>query len=179
VGIQHRLRHVYKTNFSAEGSSASEIHPEPVRRLVPRDQDTDSSDGESNLKVATTNKAFWKLNRWVTGFDRTHNFHAYGSYAFPFGKGQAYIQNRPAGYVLEDWELSGSVSRESGTPIGVEASGTSLLGPGSTQFADQVSKSHMYLGGHNNAHPYFDTANFADPLVAEKALDPAAKGRVT
>ena len=67
--------------------------------------------------------------------------------------------------------MSGSLSRESGTPFTVTGSGGSL-GPstsGSSQFADVVSKSNMILGGHDSTHPYFNPANFADPSVAEKA----------
>jgi hypothetical protein len=37
----------------------------------------------------------------------------------------------------------------------------------------------MYPGGHNSTHPYFNTANFADPSKAEVALDPLGKGCVT
>ena len=130
----------------------------------------DQSDGESGLFTAMGGP-YWRLNRGVAGFDRTHNFQVFGNYMLPFGKGQAYLQNGVTGYILGGWSMSGSLSRESGTPFTVTGSGGSL-GPstsGSSQFADVISKSNMILGGHDSSHPYFNPANFADPSVAEKA----------
>jgi hypothetical protein len=131
----------------------------------------DQSDGESSLFTAMAGP-YWHLNRGVAGFDRTHNIQIYGNYNLPFGKGQAFLQNGPAGYILGGWSLSGSVSRESGTPFTVTGSGGSL-GPstsGSSQFADVLSKSNMILGGHDSNHPYFNPANFQDPSVTQKAV---------
>ncbi len=131
----------------------------------------DQSDGESSLFTAMTAAPYWRLNRGAAGFDRTHNIQIFGNYMLPFGRGQAHLQAGPAGYILGGWGLSGSVSRESGTPFTVTGSATSL-GPstlGSSQFADVLSKSNMILGGHNSTKAYFNPANFADPSVAEKA----------
>jgi hypothetical protein len=130
----------------------------------------DQSDGESGLFTAMGGP-YWRLNRGVAGFDRTHNIQVFGNYMLPFGKGQAYVQNGPAGFILGGWSMAGSLSRESGTPFTVTGSGGSL-GPstsGSSQFADVISKSNMILGGHNSSHPYFNPANFADPSTAQKA----------
>lgn len=130
----------------------------------------DQSDGESGLFTAMAGP-YWRLNRGVAGFDRTHNLQIFGNYMLPFGRGQAYLQTGPGAFILGGWSLSGSLSRESGTPFTVTGSGGSL-GPstsGSSQFADVISKSNMILGGHDSTHPYFNPANFADPSVAEKA----------
>ena len=131
----------------------------------------DQSDGESGLFTAMA-APYWRLNRGVAGFDRTHNIQIFGNYMLPFGKGQAYLQNGPAGFILGGWGLSGSLSRESGTTFTVTGSGGSL-GPsvaGSSQFADVLTKSNMILGGHDSAHPYFNPANFQDPSVTQKAV---------
>lgn len=130
----------------------------------------DQSDGESGLFTAMA-APYWRLNRGVAGFDRTHNIEIFGNYMLPFGKGQAFLQNGPGALILGGWSLSGSLSRESGTPFTVTGSGSSL-GPstsGSSQFADVISKSNMILGGHDSTHPYFNPVNFADPSVAQKA----------
>jgi hypothetical protein len=132
----------------------------------------DQSDGMSSLQVAMTAPAYWRLNRAAAGFDRTHNLQVFGNYLLPFGKGQAYLPTGAAGFILGGWGLSGSMSRESGTPFEITGSGGSL-GPntsGSTQFGDVLSKTNMVLGGHNSTHPYLNTANFADPSVAEATL---------
>jgi hypothetical protein len=131
----------------------------------------DQSDGESGLFTAMA-APYWHLNRGVAGFDRTHNVQIFGNYMLPFGKGQAFLQNGPAGYILGGWSLSGALSLESGVPFTVTGSGGSL-GPstsGSSQFADVLTKSNMILGGHDANHPYFNPANFQDPSVTEKAL---------
>jgi hypothetical protein len=133
----------------------------------------DQSDGESALFTAMRgSEAYWHLNRGVAGFDRTHNLQVFGNYMLPFGKGQAFLQTGPGAFILGGWSMSGSLSRESGTPFTVTGSGGSL-GPstsGSSQFADVISKSNMILGGHDSAHPYFNPANFQDPSTTQKAL---------
>jgi hypothetical protein len=137
----------------------------------------DQSDGESGLFTAMA-APYWRLNRGVAGFDRTHNIQIFGNYMLPFGKGQAFLQNGPAGYILGGWSMSGSLSRESGTTFTVTGSGGSL-GPsasGSSQFADVVSKSNMILGGHDSTHPYFNPANFQDPSVTQKAVTGSSCG---
>lgn len=129
-----------------------------------------NSDGEGSLRIAMPDP-YWRLNRGVSNIDRTHDIQIFGNYMLPFGKGQAYLPNGPAGYILGGWSLSGSLSRESGFPFDVTGSGTSL-GPtttGSEQFADEISRSNLIMGGHNTSRPYFNPADFADPSVAEKA----------
>jgi hypothetical protein len=129
----------------------------------------DNSDGSSSLLV--NYQPLFHLNRGVAGFDRTHNFQAFGNYTLPFGKGQAHLQNGVAGFILGGWGLSSSMSRMSGIPINVTGSASSLNAPGNTQFADQLVKKVPILGGHDSSHPYFDPTAFADPSVAEKATN--------
>ena len=132
----------------------------------------DQSDGETSIFTSMA-LPYWRLNRSVAGFDRTHNVQIFGNYMLPFGKGQAFLQNGPAGYILGGWSMSGALSLESGTPFTVTGSGGSL-GPStqgtSSNFADVLSKSNMIPGGHDSAHPYFNPSNFQDPSVTEKAL---------
>lgn len=127
----------------------------------------DQADGSSSLTVAAL--PYWRLNRARAGFDRKHNLEAFGNYTLPIGRGKSFLPGGPAGYILGGWGLSGVLSRESGTPFTVTGSGSSLSANGSTQFADVVSQSNMILGGHDANHPYFNTANFQDPSVTQKA----------
>jgi hypothetical protein len=130
----------------------------------------DASDGWSSLPVAA--RPFFYLNKAVAGFDRSHNIQAYGNYTLPFGNGQRFASSGTVAHIIGNWELSGSMNRESGTPFTVTAGSNSLNMPGNTQFADQLVKHVKILGGHDSTHPYFDVTNFADPLVAEKAANP-------
>ncbi len=126
----------------------------------------DASDGSSSLLVAYLPD--YRFNRAVAGFDRTHNIQVLGSYNLPFGRGQAMVSSGPAAYILGGWSLSGSMSRESGTPFTITGSASSLSAQGSTQFGDKVAPLQI-LGGHDANHPYFNPADFKDPSVAELA----------
>jgi len=126
----------------------------------------DQSNGESALLVPMILQPYWHLNKSVAGFDRTHNLQAFGNYKLPFGKGQAYLQTGPAGYILGGWELDGALSRESGMPFTLAAATTSL-GPSatsSTQFVDVVPNKRKILGGYGSTHPYVNLAAYADPV---------------
>ena len=84
----------------------------------------DQSDGV--VFVHSMAAPYWRLNRAVAGFDRTHNLQIFGNYMLPIGKGQGFLPGGVAGYILGGWSLSGSLSRESGTPFTVTGSGGSL-----------------------------------------------------
>lgn len=135
----------------------------------------DASDGSSSLLVAYLPD--YRFNRAVAGFDRTHNLQVLGTYTLPIGRGQAILPNGVAGYILGGWSLSGSMSRESGTPFTITGSASSLSAQGSTQFGDKIAPLHI-LGGHNSTHPYFDPAGFADPSVAELAAAGGNKANI-
>jgi Carboxypeptidase regulatory-like domain/TonB dependent receptor len=132
----------------------------------------ENSDGESALKIAMP-QPYWNLNRGLSDYDQPQNLQVYGNYALPFGKGQAHLQSGPGGYVLGGWQLSGALSRASGFPFTITGSG-SALGPstsGSTEFADAIAAPASILAGHNLSKPYFNPADFADPLADEKAAN--------
>lgn len=48
----------------------------------------------------------------------------------------------------------------------ITASGNSLNAPGNSQTADQLVQHVQILGGHGPGHPYFNTADFAQPTGA-------------
>jgi hypothetical protein len=119
----------------------------------------------------------YRFNRAVAGFDRTHNLQVLGTYTLPVGRGQAYLPNGVAGFILGGWSMSGSMSRESGTPFTITGSASSLSAQGSTQFGDKVGPLQI-LGGHDSTHPYFNPAGFADPSVAELAAAGGNKANI-
>jgi hypothetical protein len=100
-------------------------------------------------------------NRSVTGYDRTHNFQAGGTFELPFGKGKHWAQSGVARLVLGGWQVNGIFSAYSGTPFTVSASGASLNAPTETQTADQVLPNVAILGGTGPGQSYFDPAAFA------------------
>jgi hypothetical protein len=104
-------------------------------------------------------------NKALAGFDRTHNFEMYANYALPFGHGHNMLSNGIASKLAGGWALNTILSRTSGTPFTVTASGTSLNAPGNTQTANQVLGNVQILGGHGTGSPYFNPAAFA-PVTA-------------
>jgi outer membrane receptor protein involved in Fe transport len=78
-------------------------------------------------------------NKGLAGYDRRHNFQAYGAWDLPFGKGQRWAQGGIAGALLGGWQVNGIVSIMSGTPIYiVQNTGYNLNAAGSGQVPDLV-----------------------------------------
>ncbi len=100
-------------------------------------------------------------NYALAGYDRTHNFQLYGTYALPMGKGKSLFGQGFASRIASGWQVNGILSRESGTPFSVSASATSLNSPGNSQTANQVLPDVAILGGHGPGAPYFDPNAFA------------------
>ena len=67
--------------------------------------------------------------------------------------------------LVSGWQLNSLLSRYSGTPFSVSASGTSLNATGNTQRADQVKPTVAILGGTGGGQSYFDPLAFA-PVTA-------------
>jgi hypothetical protein len=106
----------------------------------------------------------YRRNYALAGFDRTHNFQAYGNYELPVGQGKRWISKGAVAKIVGGWQLNGILSRESGTPFTIASSGTSVNAPGNTQTANQIFPTVAILGGHGigaNGGSYFNPAAFA------------------
>ena len=121
----------------------------------------DAADNEEGSSLTWNWAPIQYRNYAVAGFDRTHNFQTYGTYALPFGKGKSLVNHGIGAWLAGGWQVNWILSRESGTPFTVGASGTSLNSPGNTQTANQVLPTVQILGGHGPGAPYFNTAAFA------------------
>ncbi|MEK7753364.1 MAG: TonB-dependent receptor, partial [Acidobacteriota bacterium] len=81
--------------------------------------------------------SYFRLNKRVLGFDRTHNLQLSGIWELPFGAKKRFVStNRAASAVLGGWRINTLASFMGGTPFSVSSSGTSLDMPGSSQVAD-------------------------------------------
>jgi len=126
----------------------------------------DASDNEQGSALTWNWAPIRYRNYALAGFDRTHNFQLYGTYALPFGKGKQMLNHGVASWVVGGWQVNGILSRTSGTPFTVSASATSLNSPGNSQTANQVSPTVRIPGGHGPGNPYFDTSAFAPVTTA-------------
>ena len=127
--------------------------------------------------------AYIPRNRATAGFDRTHNFQAYGLYSLPFGHGKRYAHSGIAAALAGGWQLNWVLSAMSGTPFTVTDSGagaTLLNAPGNTQTVNIVGPVHILnskpVAGTcaSNTCRYFDPSAFA-PVTAAATLGNAGR----
>jgi hypothetical protein len=104
----------------------------------------------------------YTLNKQIAGFDRPHNFQAYYVYQLPFGKGHTWLNSGWASWIVGNWQLSGTIARESGLPFGVGTT-SALNAGGQNNSANQIKPAVQIFGGNDANHPYFDGSAFANP----------------
>ena len=143
----------------------------------------DNEDNEEINFLLWPYPAFLNKNRATAGFDRTHNFQAYGVYELPFGRGKRWATGGIVSKLAGGWQLNWVLSAMSGTPFTVMDSGTgasNLNAPGNTQTVNVVGPIHVTNGkplqnpsqctAGNLSCSYFDPASFA------QVTTPAALG---
>ncbi len=116
----------------------------------------DNSDSSPSIKALD----YFRLNRVVRSFDRTHNVEISSIWELPFGKGRKWATGGPAAAILGGWQVNNILSLMTGTPFTVSASGNSLNLPGSSQQADQVKPTVQKLGGAGRGQSFFDPLAF-------------------
>ena len=134
----------------------------------------DNEDNEEINFLLFPYPAYLNKNRGTAGFDRTHNFQAYGVYELPFGRGKKWATGGIASKLAGGWQLNWVLSAMSGTPFTIMDSGTgasNLNAPGNTQTVNVVGPIHVTNGkplqnpsqctGGNLSCSYFDPASFA------------------
>ena len=126
----------------------------------------DNDDTEANTGVTWPYYQIERRNRAVAGFDQRFNYQLYGVFDSPFGKNKKWANTGAGAALLGGWNLSPVLSRYSGTPFTIGASGSSCNCPGNTQTADQVGPVTI-LGGHGPGAPYFNTSAFSGVAAAD------------
>ena len=125
--------------------------------------------------------SYIQRNKATAGFDRTHNFEAYGLYELPFGHGKRYLsQSGFLSALTGGWQLNWVLSAMSGTPFTITDSGagaTFLNAPGNTQTANIVGPLKILNGkpatscaAANPACKYFDATAFQQVTAATPGL---------
>jgi len=123
----------------------------------------DNSNGDNG--DATLWRAYpvsFALDKQIAGFDRAQNFQLFWVYQLPFGKGHTMLNSGPAAWIVGNWQISGTIGRESGLPFGIGTS-SSINAGGQADSATQINPSVKILGGTDAGHPYFDGTAFANP----------------
>jgi len=115
---------------------------------------------------------FWLLQRHSYGptdFDHRFNFEESATWMLPFGPHQKWLNSGPAASILGGWQLTGVLGYISGTPIDIEASGTSINTSGEQQMANLTGRYSLPKGigaGHN----WFNPLAFGQPTGCTGAV---------
>jgi hypothetical protein len=104
----------------------------------------------------------YTLDKQIAGFNRPQNFQFYYVYNLPFGKGHTWVNHGWESWVVGNWQLSGTIGRESGLPFGVSTT-SSINAGGQADSANQINPVVQILGGHNSSYPYYNGAAFGNP----------------
>ena len=102
---------------------------------------------------------YMNLNNGYLPFDRRSNFQMTYSYELPFGKGKKMLTSGAGAWLAGGWAINGILSSYTGAPFTVNADGTSLNLPGSTQFADQIGEPRK-LGNYGRGQAYYDWTTY-------------------
>jgi len=107
-----------------------------------------------------------KRDEALAGFDRPNTLQIYEVYQLPFGKGHSWLNHGFAAQAFGGFQVSATVSKYSGLPFSVTASGASLNAAGQTQTANQILPNVSIYGGHDANTPSFNVFAFAAPTGA-------------
>jgi Carboxypeptidase regulatory-like domain len=130
----------------------------------------DYEDDEEINFILFPYSAYLPKNKAVAGFDRTHNFEAYGLYELPFGHGQRWVTSGVPSKIVGGWQLNWVLSAMSGTPFTITDTGlgaTNLNAPGNTQTVNIVGPLRILHGTpvygtcSSTSCDYFDPSSFA------------------
>jgi len=117
-----------------------------------------NSDSNPNFVQALP---YYRMNRVVADYDRTHMFHVSNIWDLPFGRGHRLAASGALSNLASGWQITQLWSFYTGTPFTVTSSGTSLNLPNSSQRADQIKPQVQILGNAGRNMWYFDPLAFA------------------
>ena len=118
--------------------------------------------GKSIDLNSNTNQIFLSQNKGLASLDRRHIFTASAIYELPFGAGKPMAQTGVAKAILGGWQMNGLWTWESGFPLNITTSATSLNAPGNGN-RPNVSGPVQIFGNEGPGQKYFDTSVFSAP----------------
>jgi hypothetical protein len=105
-------------------------------------------------------------NYGLNSDDLKHNLKVYTVYHLPLGRDQRWLTHGAGAVLFGGWSITQIITKRSGTPFTVTASGSSLNSPGNTQTANQVLPSVAIYGAHSAGHHYFNPLAFQPVTTA-------------
>jgi hypothetical protein len=101
-------------------------------------------------------------NRGLANMNRPNMFTQSGTYEFPFGQGKRWAKSGASKALFGGWQLSGLWTLESGLPLDIQISATSLNAPGNGN-RPNVNGPVQIFGNIGPGQLYFDTSMFSAP----------------
>jgi hypothetical protein len=102
------------------------------------------------------------LNKGLAQWDRRHVFTESAIYELPFGQGKRWAQSGISKWLLGGWQLNGLWTWESGLPLDISISNTTLNAPGNIN-RPNVNGPVKILGDIGPGQLYFDASAFSAP----------------
>ena len=148
-GLQLRLNRRFSNGFTITNSYAygKSIDFNP------------STQGANNFNVIN-----FAANKGLSDWDRRNIYTMSVVYELPFGQGKHFLTSGPGKWVLGGWQLNGLWSWESGLPLDISMSPSSLNAPGNIN-RPNVNGPVQIFGGIGPGTLYFDTSKFSLPAA--------------
>jgi len=116
-----------------------------------------------NNDISTFNFYTFRANYASDDYDHRHTFAQSFTYVLPFGPRGHWARSGVASWIVGGWQVNGVFSAQSGTPVDITMSATSLNTPTASNRPNQIKAGVATLGGVGNGSPWFDTTAFAAP----------------
>lgn len=114
-----------------------------------------------SIDSSAYNTLGFNIYRGLTRYDRRHIFTYSAIYELPFGKGKAWANHGLPNVLLGGWQVNGLWTWESGIPLLLTASATSLNAPGNSQFPQQIAPATV-LGNVGPGQFWFTASSFTN-----------------
>jgi hypothetical protein len=119
--------------------------------------------GENEGSVFHPFPANWGDDKALAGFDRMHNFQAYGVYELPFGKTKRWARHGIANILAGGWQLNWILSRYSGVPLTVTGGTDDTHAAGATLTPDLIGPITIF----GNVRHQDASGNFVNCAVSD------------
>ncbi len=117
-----------------------------------------STAGANNFNVIN-----FAANKGLSDWDRRNIYTMSAVYELPFGQGKHFLTSGPGKWVLGGWQVNGLWSWESGLPLDISTSASSLNAPGNIN-RPNVNGAVDIPGGIGLGTLYFDKTKFSAPV---------------
>src|SRR5260370_2059017 len=102
-----------------------------------------------------------KESRSISAADISQRFVGNYVYEFPFGRGKQFLSHGLASWILGNWQNTGIVAFQTGTPISISAACTFSGANGLGCYADRLKNPNLATG--QSMSQWFDTTAYASP----------------